>query len=101
MNFKANVTFAYALIVLIGGIIGFSKGSHASLIMGVLFASLIGLSAVGMKKNYILGKFLAMGFTGILGLFFTYRFFLSYAVMPAGLMAILSVSVFCILLKKK
>lgn len=101
MNFKAVVTFIYAALVLIGGIIGFLKGSNASLIMGSLFAFLLALSAVGMSKNYLLGKFLAIGFTGALALFFSYRFAGSYAFMPAGLMAILSIIVLCVLIREK
>ena len=101
MNFKATITFVYAALILLGGIIGFIKAqSLPSLIMGGTFALLLALSAIGMLKNYLLGQFIALGLSTLLALFFSYRFFQTMNFMPAGLIAILSLVVIFLLLRK-
>lgn len=84
-------TVIYALIILIGGVIGFVKaGSIPSLAMGVVFASLLILTALQVHKKMIIGVYLSAILTGFLALFFCYRFFSSYKFMPAGLILLLS-----------
>lgn len=101
MNFKALITFGYAAVILLGGIMGYVKAqSMASIIMGGSFAFLLALSAIGMLKNYLLGQFIAVGLAALLAVFFSYRFFQTMAFMPAGLIVILSLVVIFLLLRK-
>jgi len=92
-------TIIYALIVLIGGVIGYIKaGSTPSLIMGVAFALMLISSSVLIHKKMIIGFYLSLILTGFLAFFFGYRFFNSFKFMPAGLMIILSLINFVYLL---
>lgn len=91
MKLQATLLFLYGLLLLIGGIIGhFKANSPASLIAGIVF----GVLAIGNAFAFFKGLSWAypLGFilSSFLFLFFTYRFFLSYRFMPAGLMACLS-----------
>ena len=84
--------FAYAILVTIGGVMGYArKGSLPSLVMGlasglVLFyaAYQVSLSPQNATLGFVVCSFLAV----IMG----YRFFQSGAFMPAGLVAGLSVA---------
>lgn len=81
----------YALLVLIGGVIGFVKsGSTASIVMGSIFGLLLLLSSFLIHKKLVWGLYLSILLTAFLALFFGYRFMNSYKFMPAGLMCILS-----------
>lgn len=85
------VTVAYSLLVFIGGLIGLIKAqSYASFIMGTSFALILAFSAFAMWKEVswgFYGSFIAAAF---LFLFFGYRFYQSFVLMPAGLMVLLS-----------
>lgn len=85
MNIAVGI---YALLLLVGGIIGHYKAdSLASLMMGSAFALAFGILAFqkGKTVNYI-----TIGLTLVLVLFFGYRYSLTFKFMPAGLMSLLS-----------
>jgi uncharacterized membrane protein (UPF0136 family) len=89
----------YALIVLVGGIIGYIKAdSTPSLVMGAAFAFMLILSSVMIQKKMIIGFYFSLILTAFLAFFFGYRFFNSFKFMPAGLMVILSLINFAFLL---
>lgn len=102
MKLRAVVMFAYGILLLAGGIIGFLKaGSHVSLAMGIITALLaIGCAgALYWMKNY--GIPCALTLSILLAIFFAYRFSLSHKFMPGGLMAIISLLVVGFLLFTK
>lgn len=88
------VVLGYAVLILIGGIIGGIKASsYASLISGSLCGILlIGCSiAIFAKKNW--GPYAALILTFILDGFFTFRFVKTEAFMPAGMLSLISLAV--------
>lgn len=102
MNKNSYLVAVYGLIILIGGLIGFLKAqSLPSLIAGLSFAILLLFCAWGIKKNYLLGYIGSVVTSGLLAVFFGFRFYNSGSFMPAGLMVILSVVVFVWLLVKR
>ena len=84
--------YAYALVVLFGGIMGYArKGSLPSLIMGMASGLLLFYAAYQVSlspQNATLGLLIC----GSLAVMMGYRFFQSGAFMPAGLVAGLSVA---------
>lgn len=102
MNFKTISTVVYAVLVGVGGVIGFAKaGSPASLAMGTLFSLLLLICAFAMYKQSVLAHFSAIVLTSLLGCFFAYRFFITGAFMPSGMMMILSIAMTVILCIKQ
>jgi uncharacterized membrane protein (UPF0136 family) len=93
---KSSVYFitAYALLLFVGGIVGYAKAqSLMSLIMGI-GSSLLLLACVGATwKGYKWGHMGSLILLSLLTLFFIYRFFITYKFMPAGMMAIIGVLV--------
>lgn len=101
MNYKIVVVFVYAALLLIGGIIGYIKAdSLPSLIMGVVSALLVAASGFAMLRSLAWGNTSALLLSGLLFLFFSYRFTNSFKFMPAGLMALISLAVLVVLLTK-
>jgi uncharacterized membrane protein (UPF0136 family) len=89
----------YGTLLFLGGIIGFVKsGSKPSIIMGSLSALALAFCIWAIKKEKKEGYFFATAISGLLSLFFTYRFYLTGALMPAGLMATLSWTVLAYLI---
>lgn len=96
------ITLTYALLVFLGGIFGYIKaGSTASLIMGVAFAVALSTSAFAMFNEKKIGFTMAIVTTSILTAFFLYRFVITYKLMPAGLMCLVSLIVLGILLNRR
>jgi len=85
-----NGVFAVALVL--GAVYGFVQtGSVVSLVMGVLFGILLGFCAVIIntaRKN--LGLSASMVVLGVLCAVMSYRFFITFKIMPAGIIALLS-----------
>merc|ERR1712037_754560 len=86
------ISFAYAALVALGGIMGFvKKGSIMSAAMGVIAGSLAGFGAYQTSvnpNNYILSLLVSAGLTALMG----YRFVNSGKFMPAGLVLALSLA---------
>ena len=84
------IGFAYALTVAAGGIVGFvKKGSIMSGLMGLAFGATAGYGAYQTSQNpgnYALSLGVAATLTGVMG----YRFINSGKIMPAGVVAALS-----------
>jgi uncharacterized membrane protein (UPF0136 family) len=98
MKFMPWVVIAYAVVILGGGMMGYAKAhSWASIIMGTVSAILLICAAIAMFNKSVLGYFGAMGIAFILSIFFTYRFFQAFKMMPSGLMAVLSILTFVVL----
>lgn len=94
MKSNAVITFVYSLIVAAGGVIGYiTAGSYASLIMGLSFGTLLFISGWAMLQKSTLAHFSAVTLSAMLALFFLYRFAITWKVMPAGMMAALSLVV--------
>jgi uncharacterized membrane protein (UPF0136 family) len=92
MQFNGIVVVVYALLVMVGGMIGFIKANSVpSLVMGITFALGLLLCAVAMVKGIKLGYYASIILALILTIFFTYRYGISQHFMPAGLMSILSI----------
>jgi uncharacterized membrane protein (UPF0136 family) len=99
---NAYFTLVYGLIVIAGGAVGFAKaGSMPSLIMGTTFGTLLLCSGWFMLGQSTLAYFASVALSGILALFFIYRFVTTWSFMPAGLMAILSLLILALLLFSK
>ncbi|KAF3362350.1 hypothetical protein PHSC3_001082 [Chlamydiales bacterium STE3] len=86
---------AYALIIFIGGLIGYLKAdSLPSLMMSSLFSILLCACIVFMRYDHSkYGYYGALAITGFLCLFFSYRFLGHQKFMPSGMMLIISILV--------
>ena len=94
MKKAAWVTFFYALIILIGGIMGHAKAaSAASLVTGLVFGILLFLSAIGMYKDHLFPAYCGIVFIFLLDAFFIYRWLYTLSFFPAGILSLLSFAV--------
>lgn len=86
---KDLLGYGFAALVVVGGLMGFKKGSKQSLEAGLLAGAGIGFAAnrVSTDPSY---AFLGTGICGTLAGVMGYRFTKTRAFMPAGLMAGLS-----------
>jgi uncharacterized membrane protein (UPF0136 family) len=101
MKVTAIIVFAYALILLVGGFIGYLKaGSTASLISGLTFGGALFLSAIAIAKGKIAAQYIALLLTFFLDSFFTYRFVNSLHFFPSGMMSLLSLIVLIVIALK-
>ena len=82
---KDYITYGYAFMVIAGGLAGYLKtGSVPSLAAGVLFG---GIAAFGAYKNNLpIGLVTSASLLGVMG----YRFMKTGKIMPAGVVAGLS-----------
>ena len=84
--------YAYALLVMFGGVMGYArKGSLPSLVMGLASGLILCYAAYQVSlnpQNAVLGFVVCFCLAAMMG----YRFFQSGAFMPAGLVAGLSVA---------
>jgi len=102
MQAQAIVLFFYAILLLFGGLIGYlAAGSFISLIMGIVCALLIAGAGLALWKGIAWGFMGGLALSILLALFFGYRFFLTYKMMPAGIMASFSIAVILALLYLK
>lgn len=94
--------FFYGLFTLMGGVMGYVKAhSTTSLMTGGISGLLILLSAFAMLKEKAFGYYGLLALSALLGIFFLMRFMKSFAIMPAGLMVLLSAIMLVGLLMKK
>lgn len=102
MSYQAYAMFIYALLLFIGGYIGYHKsGSIPSLAMGSTFGLLSLITAIAMLQGKKWGWMGAVVLGIFLTLFFGYRLYATYRFMPAGLFTILSLALTTFLLLKK
>lgn len=92
MKVSAWITFFYAMIIIIGGVMGFVKAdSVISLVLGTISGLFLLSTMIATRKGKMLGVYSAMFYAGILDAFFTYRFVKTGAFMPSGIMCLLSI----------
>ena len=95
------VIFAYALCILIGGIMGHRyASSNASLISGVVFGSLLLVASGLMFQRKPLGNWMALILAIALEGFFTWRFAKTLHFLPAGLLSLISLFVIILIVLK-
>lgn len=81
-----------AVMVLVGGIMGFVKAkSKASIISGVISSILLGGSYAIALSNLTTGLSCALGICLLLSLVFVMRFIKTRKMMPAGMMLLLCI----------
>ena len=88
------IVLVYAMLILVGGIIGHIKAtSLASLISGIVFGLLLVGCAIALYAKKTWAPYAALIVTFVLDGFFTYRFLKTHTFMPAGLLSLLSLLV--------
>ncbi len=101
MKVTATIIFAYALLILLGGLIGhFKAGSTASLICGITFGVALAFCSYAIAKGKILAQYLALILTLFLDGFFTFRFAKTLHFVPAGMMSLFSLAVLIVIALK-
>jgi uncharacterized membrane protein (UPF0136 family) len=81
----------YAVFLIIGGLIGYYlAGSLASIFMSATFALLLLGCSISIWKGNRTAYYIAASLVFCLLLFFSYRFFTSFKIAPAGLMMLIS-----------
>jgi uncharacterized membrane protein (UPF0136 family) len=92
MTLGVVAAFAYGILAIIGGIIGYRKAnSKASLISGSVSGVLLLIATFIQILGQAWGLSLASVITGVLVIFFAFRLIKTRKFMPAGLMALLGV----------
>ncbi len=88
------VSLIYGIMLILGGVMGFLKAhSKVSLITGVLSGLIVLYSSkIKSKSSYLYVSAISLVLAG----FFSYRFAHTHALMPAGLMLVLSTTAFCV-----
>jgi uncharacterized membrane protein (UPF0136 family) len=88
----------YGVLILVGGIVGYTTtGSLASAIAGSVFGLGLIASATALLRSKPIGLYLALGLTGVLTIFFSYRFLQTGAWIPGGIMALVSLAALVLL----
>ena len=101
MKVTATIVFVYGLLIFIGGLIGYIKGSsHASLISGSVFGAALLLSAYLISKGKLMAQYFALGLTFLLDALFTYRYAKTLNFFPAGFLSLLSLAVLIVVALK-
>jgi len=96
---SAGITaLLYGVLILVGGIVGYTTtGSMASAIAGSVFGLGLIVSAAALLKSKLVGLYLALSLTGVLTIFFSYRFLQTGAWIPGGIMALVSLAALVLL----
>ena len=91
MNTTSLLVIVYALLVIVGGVLGFVKaGSRPSLIGGLVGGLALLAAGWGISRGQVWGLQAALVLTLALLVFFIVRYIRTRAFMPGGLMAVLS-----------
>ncbi len=95
---KIIATLIYGILLLLGGIFGYTKAkSKPSLISGVISGLLLLISGVLQWQQISVGLILAQILTLVLAIVFAIRLWKTRKFMPAGLMLMVSVATLVIL----
>lgn len=87
------MTFIYAVLSVVGGIIGYQKaGSKPSLIAGMVTGILLLVAGVGLLQTAAWASWLAIAVSLLLVIVFIGRLLKTRKFMPAGLMVIVGVA---------
>ena len=96
---KIIATLIYGILLLVGGIFGYTKAkSKPSLISGVISGLLLLISGFLQWQQISMGLILAQVLTLVLAIVFAIRLWKTRKFMPAGLMLVLSVATLVILI---
>ncbi|ADI38429.1 putative membrane protein [Waddlia chondrophila 2032/99] len=99
MKFTGILVIIYSLLVLSGGLIGYLMAdSLPSLISGVAFGAALFTCGMGILRANVTALLISVALSGVLAVFFAYRYWLSMKLMPAGMMAIISSLIFLLLI---
>jgi uncharacterized membrane protein (UPF0136 family) len=92
MPFAIILIGLYAVLVFVGGLMGYLKaGSKMSLISGVASAVILAAAFWRAQSYGVQGLWIAAGVAGLLAIVFLIRFLKTRSFMPAGMMLVLSV----------
>ncbi|MEH1861169.1 MAG: TMEM14 family protein [Nostoc sp.] len=90
MNLSIVAAFAYGILAIVGGVIGYIQAtSRVSLLSGSISGLLLILAAYFQLQGQTWGAILAVLVTTALVVFFAFRLVKTRKFMPAGLMTIL------------
>ncbi|OYD91873.1 hypothetical protein CDG76_24805 [Nostoc sp. 'Peltigera membranacea cyanobiont' 210A] len=90
MNLGIVAAFAYGILAIVGGVIGYIQAtSKVSLVSGSISGLLLILAAYFQLQGQTWGAILAVLVTAVLVVVFTFRLAKTRKFMPAGLMTIL------------
>jgi uncharacterized membrane protein (UPF0136 family) len=88
------LVWGYAALLLGGGVIGYLfAGSMVSLLISTFLSFLLVWTGYGMRKGRRVAYRATIGILIAIVAFFGYRFFLTFKVMPAGFMLVLTLIV--------
>lgn len=91
MKWHSLAVLIYALLVIVGGVVGYLKAqSHISLIMGMSTGLLLLVSSYAILNGQAWGLQLAFSVTTFLIFVFGYRYYLTQGFFPSGFMTLLS-----------
>jgi uncharacterized membrane protein (UPF0136 family) len=91
MSKSVLILTVYALLILVGGIMGHAKAaSTASLVMGTVFGAALLACSFALYKKKRASVWIAVSLIVILDAFFTYRYAATQRFMPAGLLSLVS-----------
>jgi uncharacterized membrane protein (UPF0136 family) len=100
MSAPAIAAFAYGVLALVGGVIGFVQvRSKMSLISGAITGVLLLIGGIGIVQAQPWGLALAIAVTALLIVVFVGRLIKTRKAMPAGLMVVAGVAALATLLK--
>jgi uncharacterized membrane protein (UPF0136 family) len=100
MSAPAIAAFAYGVLALVGGVIGFVQArSKMSLISGAITGVLLLIGGIGIVQAQPWGLGLAIAVTALLIVVFVGRLIKTRKAMPAGLMVVAGVAALATLLK--
>lgn len=89
MTKNGTITTLYALLVIVGGAIGYlAAGSIPSLVASAIIGSLLLLASIALFRNRPWGLWVALAMTLFVTGFFTWRFFTTFAWIPLIMIAI-------------
>jgi uncharacterized membrane protein (UPF0136 family) len=101
MQTTAIIVWAYAVLMAMGGVIGYVKvGSKASLLSGTGFGLLLLFSGYGVWLGYRESLVASIVITALLVVIFAVRVVKTRRFIPAGVLALLSVATLVIFLSE-
>lgn len=102
MKTKSVIIAIYALLILVGGLVGyFVAGSFASLISGGLSGVSLIICSIFIWKRKLLAYDIAIGLMCLLLVFFCYRFLSTHQIAPSGVLGFLTMLLLIYLGRKR